>query len=86
VTGLEFLGAFLLGFLLGTWMSWRKILRARRRAERTQGQIAQALGAKLYETLKDVDIIKISVTEDGKEELKVDQDKLDVFLGNKTEH
>lgn len=78
--------AFLVGWILGTYMSWRKILQARRRAEQTQGKITQALGAKLYKVLQDVDVINVTVTEDGKEELKVDQDKLDVFLGNKTEH
>lgn len=80
------LAAFLAGWILGTWMSWRKIINDRRRARRTQGKISQALGAKLYEILKDVDVINVTVTEDGKEELKVDTDKLDVFLGNKTEH
>ena len=79
----EIVLAFVLGWLLGTWMSWRKILGDRRRAERTQAAIRSKLGKNLHDFLKDIDVIKITVTEEGENELTIDQAKLDEMLGNK---
>lgn len=80
------LAAFLVGWILGTWMSWRKILQERRRARSTQAAITTRLTENLGDFLKDIDVIKITVTEDGEKELELDQDRLDVLLGNKTKH
>ncbi len=75
--------AFLVGWMIGTWMSWRKILAERRLAERTRERMAGTFSGRLYDALKDVDVIKITVTDEGKNELTVDQVKLDELLGNK---
>lgn len=68
--------AFLAGWMVGTWMSWRKILQERRRARRTQA----GLSSKIYEFLKDVDVINITVTDEGEKEISVDKAKLDALL------
>lgn len=75
--------AFLVGWMIGTWMSWRKIFQERRQAQRTQA----GLSAKIYEFLKDVDVINITVTDEGQNEISVDREKLDQLLGkDPTEH
>lgn len=75
--------AFLVGWMVGTFMSWRKILADRRRAVKTQAAIATRLGGRsLYDFLKEFDIVKITVSEDGDQELTIDQVKLDQMLGN----
>lgn len=72
--------AFLLGWLLGVFQSYRRV----KREERARGTI---VGARLYEMLKDADIINITVTDEDGPELKIDIDKLDQLLGNKpTKH
>ena len=72
------IAAFLAGWLVGTFMSWRKILADRRRATKTQAAIATRLGGRtLYEFLKEFDVVKITVTEEGENELTIDQVKLD---------
>ncbi len=76
--------AFLVGWIVGTFMSWRKQAVDRRRAMKTQAAIATKLGGRtLYNFLKEFDVIKITVTDEGKNELTVDQVKLDELLGNK---
>lgn len=75
--------AFLFGWILGTFMSWRKILQERRRAARTSAAITARLGKNLGEFLKDIDVIKVTITEEGENELTIDQAKLDSMLGNK---
>ena len=68
--------AFLVGWMLGTWMSWRKILQERRRARRTQA----GLSSKIYEFLKEFDIINITFTDEGQKEISIDKAKLDALL------
>ncbi len=76
--------AFLVGWIVGTFMSWRKILADRRQATKLQARISTRLGGRtLYDFLKDFDVIKITVTEEGESELTIDQVKLDQMLGNK---
>ena len=71
--------AFLVGWMVGTWMSWRKILADRRLAERTRGNISTTL----FNALKDIDVINITITDEGEQELTIDQIRLDELLGNK---
>ncbi len=67
--------AFLLGWLLGVFQSYRRV----RREEKARGTI---VGARLYEMLKDADIINITITDEDERELTIDQKKLDELLGN----
>lgn len=71
--------AFLVGWMVGTWMSWRKILAERRRAEKVRGNISKHL----FNALQDIDVIKITISDEGDDELKFDVEKLDQLLGNK---
>ena len=71
--------AFLVGWMVGTWMSWRKILAERRRAEKVRGNISKHL----FNALQDIDVIKITISDEGDAELKFDVEKLDQLLGNK---
>lgn len=80
------LAGFLLGWILGTWMSWRKILAERRRAGLVRRKMAEHFAGQLFEKLREGDVIKFSVTEDGEDEVKFDQEALDELLGNKTKH
>lgn len=70
--------AFLVGWMVGTWMSWRKILQERRRAQRTQAGIS----SKIVEFLKDVDVINITVTDEGEKEISIDKARLDALLND----
>ena len=67
--------AFLVGWLAGVWQSYRRV----RRGERAREGL---VGARLYELLKDADVVNITVTEDDERELTIDQKKLDELLGN----
>jgi len=79
--------AFLVGWVLGTWMSWRKILQERRLAGHVRVKMAEQFGKRLFDLLQDVDVVNITVTEEGEKEISVDQEKLDQLLGkNPTEH
>lgn len=77
------IAGFLSGWIFGVWMSYRKVLKER---------VARSglVGARLYELLKDYDVINVTVTEEGEDaltELNIDIDKLDELLGNKpTKH
>lgn len=86
MTGLEMLGLFLLGWILGTWMSWRKILQERRRAGVVRRKMAEHFAAQLFEKLREGDVIKFTVKEGGEDEVTFDQDALDQLIGNKTKH
>jgi len=72
--------AFLVGWMVGTWMSWRKILQERRLATRTQAAITSRLSSKIVEFLQDVDVINITVTEEGEKEISIDKARLDALL------
>ena len=74
-----FLAGVLAGWILGVWMSHKKI----RRDERLRGQL---IGKRLLEVLKDAEVVNVTITEEGEKELKVDQAGLDELLGNKTRH
>ena len=60
-------------------VEFRKILQERRLAERTRGNISTTL----FNALKDIDVINITITDEGEQELTIDQIRLDELLGNK---
>ena len=78
--------AFLVGWILGTWMSWRKIARERRLAVKTRDAMTRDLGKRMFRILQEAEVINITVTEEGESEIKFDQEGLDQLLGNKTKH
>ena len=78
--------AFLVGFLVGVWMSYRKIIHERRRAIQTRENMGRDLSKRLFAMLRDAEVINITITEDGESEIKFDQAGLDELLGNKTRH
>lgn len=78
--------AFLIGWLVGVWHSYRRVLRDRRRAEATRRKIAEHFAGQLFQKLEDGDVVKFSVKEGEDGEIMFDQDALDQLLGNKTKH
>lgn len=76
----------LVGWLLGVWMSWRKILKERRLAGTVRRKMAEHFAGQLFQKLQEGDVIKLSVKEGEDGELEFDQDKFDELLGNKTKH
>ena len=76
----------LIGWILGTWMSWRKILKERRLAVQTRDAMTRELGKRMFRILQEAEVINITVTEEGESEIKFDQAGLDELLGNKTKH
>lgn len=81
------IAGFLAGWIVGVTMSWSKISKERRQAAKIRGMMARHFGAKLFDVLQDADIIKVTITEEGQEDVEFDQDALDEILGNKpTKH
>ncbi len=74
------LAGFLVGWILGVWMSHRKI-QAERKARINQ------FGRELFKILEDNEILQITISEDGKSDIKFDQAGFDELLGGKpTKH
>lgn len=75
-----FVSGILVGWILGVWMSYRKIrVQEKRRAS--------LVGKRLFEILENAEVIKFTVSESGERELQLDQETLDELLGNKdTKH
>ncbi len=73
------IAAFLVGWILGVSMSYRKIRKARR--------IRANIGKRLFDILKDADIVKVTITDDGEKRVDFDQKAFDELLGNRpTKH
>jgi hypothetical protein len=67
--------AFLVGWILGVVMSYRKV----RRSERIQKIAADVIAKRIFSFLEDIGVIKITITEDGEKTIETGEEELASF-------